>query len=61
MTLGGNRFELANGGFSMTGPVTIDGPVTITGSSLTHNGKNVGDDHTHVGVTSGPADTGVPT
>lgn len=41
--------------------VSIDGDgVAITGSGLTHNGTNVGDDHQHGGVMSGPAVTGPP-
>lgn len=61
ITLGENRLELTGGGLSFTGPVQIDGPVTINGSSLTHNGKNVGSDHTHKDVTPGPSPTGPPT
>ena len=36
------------------------GEVAITSSSLTHNGTNVGDDHTHGGISSGPSRTGGP-
>lgn len=34
--------------------------VAVNGASLTHNGKDVGDTHTHSGVAAGPADTGQP-
>lgn len=34
--------------------------VQIASGSLTHNGTNVGDTHTHSGITSGPASTGTP-
>ena len=40
--------------------VTISGAVAITGSSLTHNGTNVGSSHVHGGITAGPGDTGGP-
>lgn len=34
--------------------------VAIESTTLTHNGKNIGDTHTHSGVTSGTSNTGVP-
>jgi len=34
--------------------------VEITSDTLTHNGKNIGDDHTHSGVSVGTSNTGVP-
>jgi hypothetical protein len=34
--------------------------VAITGGTLTHNGKNIGDTHTHSGVTTGGGNTGAP-
>ena len=34
--------------------------IAINGTLLTHNGKNVGNTHTHGGVMAGPANTGVP-
>ncbi len=34
--------------------------VVISSGSLTHNGTNVGDTHTHSGITPGPASTGAP-
>lgn len=41
--------------------VQINAPVVqITGASLTHNGTNIGDTHTHSGITAGPASTGTP-
>lgn len=40
--------------------VTMSGPFALTGASMTHNGKNVGSTHTHIGVTAGPSTTGVP-
>jgi hypothetical protein len=44
--------------------LTVNGNVAIVGSSLTHNGVNVGDTHTHIGSPTAPdgpqSDTGVP-
>ena len=37
--------------------INMDGAVNINSASLKHNGKNVGDDHTHGGVLPGTADT----
>lgn len=37
--------------------INMDGAVNINSASLNHNGKNVGDDHTHGGVLPGTADT----
>ena len=36
----------------------IDGDIEFVGSSLTHNGKNIGKTHTHTGVQGGPGTTG---
>jgi hypothetical protein len=46
----------------VNGPLTISagGAVEITSPTLTHNGVNVGDTHTHPGVDPGPANTGTP-
>lgn len=40
--------------------IVTDGEVNITSSALKHNGKNVGDDHTHSGVQTGSGNTGAP-
>lgn len=45
---------------TITGNVDIDGEVNIDGGSLTHNGKNIGSDHTHNGVVAGGDETGEP-
>lgn len=42
------------------GTATMKGAVSIEGPSLTHNGKNVGSDHNHSGVTPGGGNTGAP-
>lgn len=55
---------LAGGGINITatGPVNIStsGAVAITSTSLTHNGKNVGDTHVHGGVVVGGSNTTGP-
>ncbi|MGH0004859.1 hypothetical protein ACQU0X_32760 [Pseudovibrio ascidiaceicola] len=65
----GEWFKGAGGSFvKMTGDVIelnaskirLVGEVEAEGKSLTHNGKNVGDDHDHTKVTPGPARTGPP-
>lgn len=40
--------------------IEASGAVAITSATLTHNGKNIGDDHVHSGVTPGGSNTGVP-
>ena len=40
--------------------ITLEGDVSVKGSSLTHNDTNVGDDHKHSDVDTGPDDTGPP-
>jgi phage baseplate assembly protein V len=45
---------------TLTGQITLNGDVQINGSSLLHNGVNVGSTHTHSGVTPGPGSTGAP-
>ncbi|MBT9383327.1 phage baseplate assembly protein V [Pseudooceanicola sp. CBS1P-1] len=40
--------------------ITLRGNVAAEGGSLTHNGTNVGDTHTHGGITAGPSSTGTP-
>jgi phage baseplate assembly protein V len=51
------------GNFTMGGSgntATINGTVNIVGPALTHNSKNVGSDHTHLGVQPGGGTTGAP-
>lgn len=40
---------------------TFEGEVEFVGSSVTHNGVNIGDTHKHTGVQPGSAQTGLPT
>ena len=42
------------GALTITADVTIEGALAVNGASLTHNGKNVGDDHGHVSAPDGP-------
>jgi hypothetical protein len=47
--------------FQSSGPMTIQAPsVDIQSTTLTHNGTNVGDNHTHSGVQVGTGNTGGP-
>ena len=39
---------------------TMNGSLQIVGDTLTHNGKNIGGDHTHGGVQTGGGTTGGP-
>jgi len=39
---------------------TVNAPTAINGGSLTHNGTNVGDSHTHSGISAGLDNTGTP-
>lgn len=51
------KITLAVGGVTLV--ASGDG-VAITGGAVTHNGHNIGSDHKHVDVMSGPALTGPP-
>lgn len=55
LTVAGN-FSMGSGGST----ATISGSVSINGPSLTHNGKNVGSDHTHGGIQPGGSNTDGP-
>ena len=57
VSVDGDTIRLVSGGTS----IELDGSgIRAAGSSLTHNGVNVGSDHTHSGVTAGPSRTGGP-
>jgi phage baseplate assembly protein V len=51
------------GGMAISGGTgaTISGNVAMNGGGLTHNGKNVGSNHTHSGVATGAGTSGAPT
>lgn len=57
ITLTGDGVQFICGGATVV--IGSDG-VTVTGGQVTHNGKNIGHDHTHSGVMSGPGNTGTP-
>ncbi|MHA6180441.1 phage baseplate assembly protein V [Pseudomonas mohnii] len=66
----GNKIELLRDMVKVTAvvKVQIDAPVgafnidqlDIIGTSLTHNGKNIGSTHQHNGVTAGSGNSGAP-
>jgi hypothetical protein len=47
--------------FTINGNLIVTGDGDFNGSSLNHNGTNVGDDHVHSGVQTGGSNTGAPT
>lgn len=58
----GASHVLTLGGLTVTisaGKVKVEGDIETFGA-LTNDGKNVGSDHTHGGVMSGPSSTNVP-
>jgi len=56
----GEGVTLIAGTITLKGAVKIDGPVEITGTTLTHNGLNVGSTHVHGGISPGGSDTLTP-
>lgn len=54
---GAATFSFDAGGFYFNGPF---GEFSMTAAGLYHNGKNIGDTHTHGGIEPGPANTDVP-
>ena len=42
------------------GTATMNGSLSVVGGSVTHNGKNIGDTHTHGGVQPGGGSTAAP-
>lgn len=50
-----------SGNLGVVGNMNSQGPLNITGSTVTHNGKNIGSTHTHSGVQTGGGTTGGPT
>lgn len=60
LTIGGVVLRLADGKITLVGDIEHAGKFASTGSSFTHNGKNVGGDHAHGGVSPGGATTAGP-
>lgn len=56
-TGGGSAIVITVGGYSIT---FASGGTVENGGSKIHNGKKIGDTHTHKGVISGADDTGTP-
>ncbi|MCG3266111.1 phage baseplate assembly protein V [Yoonia sp. I 8.24] len=54
---GGSSIVFSVGGYSLT--LSASGAVN-SGGALSHNGKNIGDTHTHKGISAGPDNTGTP-
>ncbi|THK38656.1 hypothetical protein EHS39_09115 [Ensifer sp. MPMI2T] len=55
-----DSYDVETGTFYIKANIVIEGDVTITGSTLTHNGVNVGSTHKHKDSMPGPAQTGTP-
>jgi hypothetical protein len=51
------RILMRVGGVSVS---ISDAGLVVTGGSVTHNDKNIGDNHMHSGVRAGPSTTGEP-
>lgn len=61
IALGAARISIEGGSIVIeAGDIVLRGAVAAEGASLTHNGTNVGDDHTHTNVIPGPALSGPP-
>jgi phage gp45-like len=61
----GQKFHLTRTGFAIADAngcsvVSNSAGIEIISPALTHNGKNIGYDHLHTGVTAGASDTGPP-
>ena len=50
----------AAGGATINADTVINGTLAVNGSSLTHNGTDVGDTHRHGGITPGSSNTEAP-
>lgn len=57
---GGVKMTDSGGTRTITGNVVIKGTLTIEGSSVKHNGKNIGDTHKHTDVEPGGGQSGPP-
>lgn len=60
ITKGDSRITIGDGAVEIIADLTIRGALEIVGPAVTHNGKNIGDDHEHTGVEPGGALTGPP-
>lgn len=61
LKVGSTVLRLKDGVLSLAATkIVMTGDVEISGSSLTHNGQNIGSTHVHGGVVKGGADTTTP-
>lgn len=60
LAAGGQTFVIGSNGAVSSGRIRGNDGLEITGSTFTHEDKNVGATHRHLGVSPGPGQTGVP-
>lgn len=60
LTAGGETLTIGSGKMTSSGPIRGNNGLEVVGGTFTHNGVNVGSDHKHTGILSGPANTGNP-
>lgn len=60
VTTRGKTVINAEGGLVINADTRLNGTLDIQGARVTHNGKNIGDDHRHTGVMSGSSLTQGP-
>lgn len=61
VSVGASSFTMTSGSTVLeSAEITFKGDVAIEGSSVTHNGSNIGASHVHGGVEPGAANTGPP-
>lgn len=60
LSIDGVIVRLGDGKIHLIGDIEHTGDFASSGSSFTHNGKNVGDTHKHNGVQTGGGNTGNP-
>jgi phage baseplate assembly protein V len=60
LSAGGVTFTVGDGEAVSSGPIRGQDGLEVTGGEFTHNGKNVGSDHTHTGVEPGGGLSGPP-
>jgi hypothetical protein len=61
LVIGNTKIIATGSGLKIeSGSIELAGPTKVTGASLTHNDRNIGDNHTHKGVLAGLASTQDP-
>lgn len=61
LSIDGVIVRIGDGKIQLIGDIEHTGAFASSGSSFTHNSKNVGSTHAHSGVQSGGSNTGAPT